>query len=354
MKPAPRVKEKRKRNLDEEVARVRTQIGRLAKQRGHVLVGPFTGEVGFELLYWVPFIRWAAREFPELDGRLVVISRGGTQPWLQGLDAQYVDILSLFPSEDFARHRALADKQRHGMAEFEGEVCEAVKRHLGITEATVLHPSVLYQAYFRFLKANQLAYPNAVRRGDDGVVHGLTSIYQTMKAPDVGPLSEHLPDDYVAVRFYSSASFADEPEGRRFTSAVIEALARRTNVVLLGHRFELDEHRDVRGELPEGVISVDHLLSPDDNLALQTAVVGRAKAFVGTYGGFAYLAPFLGVPSLSFSMDRAKTHSWHYELAQRIFEGPEWGDFASLRHTDLALVKLVAQDFHVDGPTVTN
>jgi hypothetical protein len=216
-----------------------------------------------------------------------------------------------------------------------------------LAEAAVLHPSVLYEAYFRFLKVNQLAYPLATARGEE-VVEGLTSVYRPIDVPDPGPLSDLLPDDYVAVRLYSSSSFPDAPEGRRFASALIDALSRRTNVVLLGHRFDLDEHRDVQGEFPPGVISIDHVLQPENNLALQTAVVGHAKAFVGTYGGFAYLAPFLGVPSLSFSLDREKTHSWHYELAQRIFDGPEWGGFVALRPTDLPLVALIARDFDFD------
>jgi hypothetical protein len=345
---SPPKKTKRKRSLGETEERVRAQVSRLVKRPGPVLAGPFTGEVGFELLYWVPFLRWAVREFPDLRGRLVVISRGGVQDWLKGLDAQYIDILTLFPPEDFARHRAIADKQRRGMAEFEERVCEAVKRERGYEKAMVLHPSVLYQAYFRFLKINQLAYPMSVERGDEGV-EGLTSVYRPIDVPDPGPLSDLLPDDYVAVRFYSSVPFPDSPEGRRFASAVIEGLSQKTNVVLLGHRFDLDEHRDVKGELPPGVISVDHVMRPENNLALQTVVVGRAKAFVGTYGGFAYLAPFLGVPSMSFSLDRGKTHSWHYELAQQVFDGPEWGSFVAMRHTDLPLAQLVARDFASDG-----
>src|SRR4051812_27014447 len=62
---------------------LRDEIARLAKSRGPVLVGPFTGEVGFELLYWLPLVRWAVREFPALEGRLVVISRGGVSHWWQ-------------------------------------------------------------------------------------------------------------------------------------------------------------------------------------------------------------------------------------------------------------------------------
>lgn len=347
-------KPKRKRSLEDEVSRVRFEISRIAEQPGPVIAGPFTGEVGFELLYWIPFLRWAVREHPDLAGRLIVVSRGGVQPWLRGLDADYVDILTLFPAQDFARHRAIADKQRRGMAEFEERVCQAVKRERGLAEAAILHPSVLYQAYFRFLKINQLAYPLAVEHREGGIAEGLTSIYEPLESPEPGGLSDALPDDYVAVRLYSSLSFPDSDEGREFASAVLAGLARRTDVVLLGHRFELDEHRDVQGEVAPEVISIDRQLRPENNLALQTAVVAGAKAFVGTYGGFSYLAPFLGVPSLSFSIDRAKTHPWHYELAQRIFGGaPEWGNFVALRHTDLPLVELAAREFPFEGPVLT-
>lgn len=342
MKRSPVKKSKRDRTLEGEIDRVRAEVAEVVGGSNPVLVGPFTGEVGFELLYWIPFIRWAAREFPELEGRMVVISRGGVEEWLNGLDARYVDILSLFPPESFARHRAISDKQR-AVADFELTVLDEVKRTLRIADARVLHPSVLYQAYFRFRKVSQLAYPLSVGHAGEGVADGLTSIYQAIEAPARGPLAELLPDEYVAVRFYSSESFPPTPPAREFASTVIAALAKTTPVVLLGHTFDLDEHRDVRGELPEGVVSIDHLMRPEDNLAIQTAVVANARAFVGTYGGFAYLAPFLAVPSLSFSMDPSKTLSWHYDLAERIFAGHGWGSFVRLRHSDLGLVELVTR-----------
>ncbi len=340
-------KKRKRANLDDEVERVRTQLVRLLKPGSPVLAGPFTGEVGFELLYWIPLLRWAVREFPELRGRLVVVSRGGVEGWLQGLDAQYVDILSLFSPEDFARHRALSDKQRD-VKEFEDKIVHAVQRHLGLREVEVLHPSVLYQSYFRFLKINQLAYPRSVLRRESGL-EGLTAIYKPIEAPGRATVPMPLPDDYVAVRFYSRDSFPDTAESAGFASAVIESLSRSTNVVLIGNRVALDEHRDVRGELPSGVVTIDHLLRPEDNLAIQTAVVGNAKAFVGTYGGFSYLAPFLGVPSVSFSVDRGRTQPWHYELAQRIFDGPEWGNFMAVRHSDLSLMEMVTRGFRAAG-----
>ncbi|MEA2150691.1 MAG: hypothetical protein QOD69_2521, partial [Solirubrobacteraceae bacterium] len=65
------------------------------------------------------------------------------------------------------------------------------------------------------------------------------------------------------------------------------------------------------------------------------------RAFVGTYGGLSYLAPHLGVPSLAFSSLPEHTHPFHLELAQRIFDGPGFGDIVSLRAADLELIGLV-------------
>jgi hypothetical protein len=59
-------------------------------------------------------------------------------------------------------------------------------------------------------------------------------------------------------------------------------------------------------------------MSPERNLAVQTAVIARARAFVGTYGGYSYLAPFCGVTALAFYSERSfKVH--HLHVAQQIF-----------------------------------
>src|SRR5262245_38172770 len=39
--------------------RVLRRLRALSRSKRPVIIGPWTGEVGFELLYWVPFVRWA-------------------------------------------------------------------------------------------------------------------------------------------------------------------------------------------------------------------------------------------------------------------------------------------------------
>jgi hypothetical protein len=38
--------------------RVERDIAAVARGRGPIIAGPWLSEVGFEVLYWVPFLRW--------------------------------------------------------------------------------------------------------------------------------------------------------------------------------------------------------------------------------------------------------------------------------------------------------
>ena len=66
-----------------------------------VLAGSWLGEIAFELLYWVPILRWAISEFPGLRDRLVVLSRGGAGPWYRGLAWRYIDLFEHFGLQGF-------------------------------------------------------------------------------------------------------------------------------------------------------------------------------------------------------------------------------------------------------------
>src|SRR5215510_800169 len=80
------------------------RLARLAQRVGHrdpredggsILVGPWTGEVGFELIYWAPFVRWFVAEYGIDPRQLTIYSRGGTQAWYAMPGSGYVDIFEL-------------------------------------------------------------------------------------------------------------------------------------------------------------------------------------------------------------------------------------------------------------------
>jgi hypothetical protein len=86
---------------------------------------------------------------------------------------------------------------------------------------------------------------------------------------------------------------------------------------------------------------------PQDNLARQTEIIAGASGFVGTYGGFAYLAPFCGINAVAFYSDRTY-FVYHLELAQRAFAAAGGGALEAIdvRNTTLLRAALGGVQAH--------
>jgi len=73
---------------------------------------------------------------------------------------------------------------------------------------------------------------------------------------------------------------------------------------------------------------------------VQSQVIARARAFLGTHGGLSYLPPFYGVKSLSFYSDPAAFSQQHLELARRVFTRLQPGSYVALHVDDLETLRL--------------
>jgi hypothetical protein len=269
-----------------------------------VIVGPWTGEVGFELIYWIPFVRWVLRTFHIPADRLWVISRGGTQSWYGEIAARYVDAFEFFSPDEFRAATAEAKKQRR-VGAFDAALVERVTAAHQLGRPELLHPGLMYRLFMPFWK--DLATIARVEK---------YAAYERFTVAE-GPSIRDLPKSYVAARFYFSECFPDTPANRAFVSSTIEGIGRQAPVVLLNTPFAVDDHRDAE-ESGAHVRTIAAHMEASRNLAVQTAVISRAQAFVGTYGGYSYLAPFCGVPSLAFySEPTFKVH--HLQVAQHVF-----------------------------------
>ena len=61
--------------------RVKSTLAREAAGSRPIIAGPWTSEVGYEALYWLPFLAWAADRYGVRPDRIIALSRGGTQAW---------------------------------------------------------------------------------------------------------------------------------------------------------------------------------------------------------------------------------------------------------------------------------
>jgi glycosyltransferase involved in cell wall biosynthesis len=240
------------------VAAMTRDLARLAKSGRPIVIGPWISEVGFELLYWIPFLNWALKEFGLAERRLIVVSRGGAALWYQHLTAEYVDVFDLFTVEEYrARNEERwsdgGNQKQFAVTSMEREIVERTKRKLGVADVELLHPSVMYKLlqFFWFGKAS---------------VRLLTEHADYRRLGGGDETLEGLPKEYVAVRFYFRPSFPDTSENRRLAGGIIRSLSRDLPVVLLNTGLNIDDHEDVDVAEGQGVYRVDHLMTPQRNL----------------------------------------------------------------------------------------
>ena len=157
------------------------------------------------------------------------------------------------------------------------------------------------------------------------------------------PWAARLPRDYIAVRFYFNESFPDTEENKLFVTSLLDTLTETNDVVLLNPDLHIDDHCDLRPGRNPRIHTVDDLMKPENNLDIQTKVISRARAFVGTYGGLSYLAPLYGVDSLSFFSERQKLVPFHLEHAQRVYGGRPDGRFLAVDTADAGAVSMTFQ-----------
>jgi hypothetical protein len=321
--------------LSEKLSSAPAQIAltRIARGASPIVVGPWIGEVGFELLYWIPFLHWAKAAHSLDERRLVVVSRGGTAAWYRGLSDSYLDLLDFYSLDEFrARNERRVAEQRgiqkhRTISKLDREIVERVKSTIGAKHIDLLHPTLMNQFFQSFWQ----------QRAGMWQVERVTR-YRPFEPIDADDMARGLPDDYVAVKFYFNNSFPDSQENRAFVARLLKNLSTRTHVVTLTTGLRLDDHLDCELGGSERIRTVEDLLAPRNNLEVQTKIVSRARAFFGTYGGFSYLAPLCGVDSLSFYSDRRMFNGRHLDLAQRVFTALGRGSFTSLDVGDLDLI----------------
>jgi hypothetical protein len=214
---------------------------------------------------------------------------------------------------------------------FERRLLGEVTKTAGLHGAAVLHPSVMYRTFKPFWRRHEPEpFPEAF----------LNSVPWDVDVDDA--LKSQLPSRYVTARFYHNENFPQTNRNVAFVSKLVESLAGEIDVVLLASGAQVDQHVDLLLPGSARVHRIDQLLSPRNNLAVQTRIIAGAQVAFSTYGGFSYVPPFCGVPSVSFTSDPSRFLPSHLEVAQRMFDPMRRGAFVVLNTEDEPSVTGVA------------
>lgn len=312
------------------------KIKEIAHSRKPIIAGPWLSEVGYEVLYWIPFLNWVTSELGVSKDRITVISRGGAAPWYENICGSYIDVFDFLTPEEFregnlSRVPAGTSYQKQTfISGFDREVLRLATNSRGINEYEWLHPVLMYRLFSFFWPYTNTDYHIAKH-----------SKYQKYPAVDADGLLKELPDDYIAVKFYFASCFPNTKENRGFISDLLNSLSEKMNVVLLETGLNIDDHSDCPVDASGRIYNFRNLINPRNNLDIQTRIVSRARAFMGTYGGFSYLAPFYGVPSIAFY---SNWNLWtqHVDTAYRAFSNSGFGSFTILDIRNIDAVRLLS------------
>ena len=308
-----------------------------------ILVGPWRGEVGFEVLYWIPWLERMKKQgiAPE---RMIPISRGGASIWYgttQGLELYAMRTPQQVRVQRRIDFQTTKVQKQLFVGKFDRDVITDAAETLKLgRQYHVIHPSWMYHVLAPFWTG---------RKGPWWL--NVQAAFPGLSVPPI-PQTLTLPAAYVTCRFYGRETWpwADK-QVRAATEATVLKMADQYPVVLLNNPVNADEHADIPLPTHPNLIYLRDLVNmrAETNLAIQSAVIAGSQGFVGPYGGLAQLALRIGKPSVSFYQHWGGTAMTHLNLSDIIASQYNVG-FDVIRLQDLPKVMSVCPEIFVKTP----
>jgi hypothetical protein len=273
---------------------VRTALEEIQQATSPVFVGPWNDSVAHEVLYWIPFLRWATKTYGIPPERLFVVSRGTVGDWYAGLGTRYLDARTLFSPPELQHWlnrtvpQSEQDAKQAVMSPFDADILERAARAFDLSEYQVLHPSMLFRVVSRVHK------DRTPERMADVLRHARLETSAGSRAAALP-----LPASFAALSVGFTPAFADTDENRQFLSSMVEQTAAERDVVIVdAPAADLPLPQSPR------VHRLDAVRGNTDALAAQTRALAQADGFIGPFGDLAVLAAFAGTPAVTWYSER--------------------------------------------------
>lgn len=277
---------------------------------GPILLGPWVGGVGHEVLYWIPMLRWFRKYYQIDKDRIVVISRGGVRNLYTGVLGHYLDVFDLVPNKrqeyrDDALRNIVSNEMPMPAGKIEKEIYNEAARLIGAERYNSFHPQILFKLFKR--RWGGIA--------GDTFVERYTRLQPVDSSPDAAlKRLGALPPDYVAVNFHFSDELPDTASNRAMVTGFIDRLAEVVDVYLIEPCIdpEMGPMADIR--TGPRVHRIEQTIRPSEILGVQSGIIAGARALVGTFGGMTYLAQALGREAVGVRASDAKPSQGTEEL----------------------------------------
>jgi hypothetical protein len=267
-----------------------------AAEKAPLVCGPFVGEIGFETLYWIPFLA-RLLESPALEERrAVVMSRGGAEELYRRLPRpqriEYVDVVDLLGADEFLafERQRIGDDPRRKNQKAASEFESALVEQAGLSDAVQVRPAQM----FRMLKRHP--------------------VERVLAFPWRAAVAER--EELTVAKFWFGGQFPATDDNLAFLRRRLVELMSSGPVVAIDNAFTLELNAAVddpfRAVCRDVGVPTMSTTSYRTNLAEQIELVARASRLVATYGGFSYLGLYTGTEIESYYSSPRTVFTRHF------------------------------------------
>lgn len=285
-----------------------------AESKKPLIFGPWLSEIGYEVLYWIPFIRNYCKNNLIDPKNIYIISRGGVSNWYSDFANNYFDAFEVISPNNLKREidfkiKNCGGQKQNYLTDFEKLIVDEAKAYFKLEDAMLIHPGIMYSIFYSFWRG-------------DFQVNQLLKLCQFnlfQSNCQIEAVVNSLPKDFIAIKFYFNNCFIESCESKTFIKNLITKLAEYNDIVVLDSGLELDDHYQADIIKNERIHYIDEkIMTPKSNLAIQALVLSKARLFIGTYGGFSYMPIFYNVPSIGIFTHDNRFLQTHCDMAARV------------------------------------
>lgn len=319
----------RKIIVDEKIGLIPERLKNIKSE--YVLFGPWTSEIGFELLYWIPYLK---KNFKLENKKIIIISRGGVENWYKFSNYyKYFNLLDLVSSSEIKNHfdikKSIGGQKQFFLEDFDKKIIQKVKEKLKINSIEVIHPKEMYNFFKPYWSG---LYSYGFR----------TIVEKEMKFNELDKIDLKV-KNFVACKIYSSSILNIDQNKEIYSQKIkiiLNEILKKFNIIFLN--FETDDDHQV--------INFDGLntnenkffffkdlvknLDIQNNLKIQSTIVSQSEFFLGTYGGFAYLPAYYNKHSVGLWNDNSKLIYRHQSAFEAFQQTKDKMDILNLNYSE--------------------
>jgi hypothetical protein len=296
-----------------------------------LILAPWLGEIGYEILYWIPFLHRMVESGAIHKSQLTVVSRGGVSEWYKGISENYVEIYDYFTPEELnnlksERYEKAGTQKLIGQDNsVEDKILARITRQSSLSK-NIYYPSEFFNAMHPLFSRLGKAAP--FRMASDMLVHKQIGSSESNLKPLV-PSGK-----YICVNLYLRPSFSPSPAEYAILLASIDTLARKlgATVIELNSGDGLDpEHGNFSRNTNWVNSQTIYKSNPSNNLEWQSALISGSMLYIGTYGGPSYISLMYNVPTIALYSSREGLNPVHEHVVNHhkfSIESASWHCFS--------------------------